>query len=648
MVEAMSKNTNSKSDAHLRTWWEAEDRAGAVCAVVKRARERDGTREEAIRRNLGHYLLRKVHRLDAWSYDTVRAPRSDDPKMPLVASICDSVHAKLLRSVPRTVPITRNATWTMQRQAQYLEAFIDGVKARNRFNDIFSDVILDAEIACDGFVWVQAKIEREDGEKAEGEIKIERVYPWQVRVDPAEAAHGKPRSMFLELTMDRRVAMARWPKFAKSIAMAPRAESGPAYHSHADQVSILVGWHLKSGCDASDGRTVVVCEGVDKPLEDAPYSLDSFPLVRFSWKRPRIGYWGHSLVDGISGIHETLNQLDESISTRMAQSFGMIFNYLGEGMKVTIDNSNEIPVYNMSGADKDAIQYIAPNLVPAEQLNERQSLFDFGYRFSGASQLSAAGMKPAGLDSGVALREYQDIETERFTVQGEEMERFDRDVTTLIVDIARMLHEQGVALEVNHRTRRRRKPITQRIRWADVSLKEGDYALDTSPASQVPKELAGQIAIAEQMIAAGIIQQPSDAARLMDHPDIEAVLRQQLAPYYIVLDMIEDMIEDRKARSPIPEMDLAMTQQIGRLAILQAQIDDVPEDRIGLVRAFVEQARVLEQRGQQAAAQQAAMANPQSMGGNPAQGAGPFVPNPAGALQPGLPSNAAPQGQAVI
>jgi hypothetical protein len=121
--------------------------------------------------------------------------------------------------------------------------------------------------------------------------------------------------------------------------------------------------------------------------------------------------------------------------------------------------------------------------------------------------------------------------------------------------------------------------------------------------------------------------------RLLDFPDVEATMTQELAPYNIALDMIELILDEGRKVSPIPEMNLALTRRVVNLAILQATIDEAPEDRIELLRRFAAQVDALQQRAEQAMA--------------PQGGAG-FVPNPAGQLQAGLPQNAAPQGAPVI
>ena len=84
-------------------------------------------------------------------------------------------------------------------------------------------------------------------------------------------------------------------------------------------------------------------------------------------------------------------------------------------MELRLDNDSRIAIYDVeAAAGEGQVEYHSPNLVSAELLSERERLLGLTLQMPGISQLAARSMKPAGLDSGVALREYQDIEAERF------------------------------------------------------------------------------------------------------------------------------------------------------------------------------------------------------------------------------------------
>ena len=619
-----------------REWWSEERVADAVVGVVHRSREEDETRLERIRGDIGLYINRELTHLDAWAYSqwqrsaTAVASGGDDPRITLARSVVDTIHSKMTKNPPRTKPVTNGATWTLQRRGERLGKFLDGVKYRNGWRRLFPRVVRDAQICAEGFVKV-----RSHAHDGVARILLDRVLPWELRVDPMESTYGKPRSLFHECLMDRRVAAETWPKHAKDImkfgARAKRGEGHTGYRTHADPVCVIEGWHLPSGPGADDGRRVIVIEGVKQRIESEPWTRDHFPIVGLSWSEPMIGFWGHSLLEEIRGLHLTVNDLDEAIRDRIAQS--MVFaTTTNEDVQKVVSNDTHLDVFKTLPGD--TFQVHAPAMNSPEMYSERDNLLRLGYQMPGVSQLSAQSMKPAGLNAGVALREYQDIESERFAAFRRAIETFDLEVSKRILAESRAVAEAGHDVEVRASVQRRRRSVLAKLKFADVSMDEDAYELQVMPANQLPRTPAGRLAMVEQLIAAGFLEK-QDALRLLDIPDVEAVMSETLAPYYIALDMVEMMLEEKRQVSPIPEMDLDTAARVVRVAILQGEIDEVPEDRLALLRGFASQVEQLQERAdQELAAQQA-------------QQAGAFVPNAAGALQPGMAQGAMPQGQAV-
>jgi hypothetical protein len=621
--------------AEVTEWWKSERKAlaEAVQTVIARARTSQEPRRKRMKADLSMYLNRPIVELDGWGYDQARERAADAARLNLARSVVDTVHAKLVKNLPRTSVLTDNGTWALQRAAKALDAFIEGVKYSNNWRELYPLLVRDAMVLDTGLTKVSGERCDDDGRRS-GKVRIDRVLPWELYVDPDEAVYGQPRSLFHTMTVSRHVAQARWPKRAKDIEQAPRSDrgQGATYSLTGDRVTLVEAWHLPSP-GADDGRHVIVCEGAKgEPLESEEWESDCFPVAWLPWSPGMLGVWGSSLVDEVAGLHGTLNEVDATIRDRTRQSFGFILNYLGAKAKFRIDNDTPIPIIDVEGGEPGMVEYVSPNLVNAELLGERQALLSLGYRMPGVSELSASSMKPGGLDSGVALREFQDIEAERFAQFGRAVESFDLSVSKLIIRAAKQLDDAGYPVIVSARTDKRRRRSLLKVDFGKIKIDDGDYELQVFPSSQLPRTPSGRLAMVEQLIAAGFLEK-QDAMRLLDFPDVEATMTQELAPYSIALDMIEMMLEEGRKVSPIPEMNLMLTRRVVNLAILQATIDEAPPARIELLRRFSAQVDALQQRAEQAMA--------------PQGGAG-FVPNAAGQLQAGLPQNAAPQGAPVI
>jgi len=570
-------------------WWAESDRAGAdLVRTVRWLREQDAQRIAAMKRSVSLYLNRPLRGLDVWNYHVTSA-LDERVRIGLARSIVDTVHAQMTKTLPRTTPITEGGSWTMQRSARRLETFIDGAKYRSRWGVILPALVRDAMVVGTGIAKVSGVV-RDDGEDGQvGRVLIERVLPWDVVVDHAEAVHAAPRHIYQVSVVDRRVAMRLFPNAAEQIESRgrhPAPTDGPARDTHADQVTVMEGWRLPSAPHAGDGAHVVAVDGVDAAVYREEWTRDVHPFAVLRWGDPVAGFWGTSMVDEIAGIHAEVNDLIQREQAIIAQTGRpIIVHSLGNAGDLVMDDSLGVPVFSVPGDVNADIRIHNPPALNGELGRSRQELLQLGYQMSGVSQLSAGAMKPAGLDSRVALREFRDIEAERFVHQQQRIESVDLDVSRLVVREAQALDEKGVLVEVSAKTRRRRRHVIERIQWSEIDLDEDSYELQAFPTSSLPRHPAGRLAMVEQLIGAGFIGR-DDALRLLEFPDVDQVMSEQLAPYHLVLDVIETIMEDGRFVPPIPEQDLGLTRRVVSLAILRYTLDEAPEERIEMLRRY--------------------------------------------------------------
>ena len=62
-----------------------------------------------------------------------------------------------------------------------------------------------------------------DQKKKNAKIKIEKVHPWEILLDPVDAAYGTPRSMIRIKYIPKEVLIAKYPKYRKAIEEAQQA-----------------------------------------------------------------------------------------------------------------------------------------------------------------------------------------------------------------------------------------------------------------------------------------------------------------------------------------------------------------------------------------------------------------------------------------
>ena len=90
------------------------------------------------------------------------------------------------------------------------------------------------------------------------------------------------------------------------------------------------------------------------------------------------------------------------------------------------------------------------------------------------------------------------------------------------------------------------------------------------------------------MLQAGMLTQQESRA-LLDYPDLEAINNMATASQENFNMLIEEMIGKGKYNPPEPFMNLAMGVQMVQAAYLRAKIKKVPEERLDLLRRFIQE-----------------------------------------------------------
>jgi len=70
-------------------------------------------------------------------------------------------------------------------------------------------------------------------------------------------------------------------------------------------------------------------------------------------------------------------------------------------------------------------------------------------------------------------------------------------------------------------------------------------------------------------------------------PDLDFVMQRMKAPFEIAEKMVSHIIEDGEYEPPFPEMDLGAARDIATKELLRAKIENVPEERIDLLRRWI-------------------------------------------------------------
>ena len=223
---------------------------------------------------------------------------------------------------------------------------------------------------------------------------------------------------------------------------------------------------------------------------------------------------------------------------------------------------------------------VIPPAVSGETYRRQETIKASSFEESGVSRMAAQSMKPGGLDSGAALREYRDASTQRFAPQEKDFERLKLDVVMLVVGACKQLGDD--APEVM----RKSKHGPRAIKWADVDL--GEVRVQIAAASNMSKTPAGRVQFAMELAQAGIISKDG-AIRLLQHPDAEAELSLYTAARECIEADIESML-DGNVEVPDPYLNLKMIGWLGQAHVNKAKQNGAPEEVLESLRQYTVQA----------------------------------------------------------
>jgi hypothetical protein len=463
-----------------------------------------------------------------------------------------------------------------------------------------------------------------------GRIVSERVLPTELFVDPADALYGDPSHMYHVKYVHKDVACEMYPDQAAIIKQSTGvfkrdADSVASYSQDSgDYVLIAEAWRRATMIEGEmrPGRHVIC---VDKGiLVDEEYAREYFPFTFSRWSSSLVGFFGQSLADRLTGNQIEINKMLRIIqkSFHLGAAFKVFLEYGSKVAKEHINNEIGSLVYYQGQAPT----YVVPKTVHEEFFRHLEWLIRSSYEEAGVSQLSSSSRIPAGIDggSGKAIREYNDLETERFILVAQQYESSFLDAAKHYIDLACDINEAGDDFEVVAES----KQFVEKIKWSEVKIDRNQMVMQMFPTSMLPTEPAGRLAYVQELIGGGFIDQAIGLS-LLEFPDVEGYMSLKTAPLDDIMCTLESLLYKGKFLSPEPFQDLDMGIDIIHMAYLRAKIDGAPEDRLDNLRRWIGMAERMRSKAKammppaQVLPMQQGM--PQAQPPMPMQGAAPMV-----------------------
>jgi len=538
----------------------------------------------------------------------------------------ETAESKIGKNKARVVVEPMGGNWSLGRSARKASKFLYGEFQRSKFYQAQERVFLDGAVFGTGIG--KACIRG-------GKIEAQRVLPDEVQIDTIEGLHGDPRSAIHRQWYHKDVAVAEFAESTKekgAIWDAPEvteADPGiPTGIKPRDLVVVREGWRLPTmdwkGKVYEQGMHVIAVPGVTLLKEE--FEKERLPFWVFRWGHRMAGWWGQGIAEALIGLQIRINDLNERIEaierlmskpvTWVKNKAKLNYEDLTDdlGLIVECDEEPTFRVYNA---------------VPDQLYAERDRCWQKSFELAGNSEMSAAGVKPAGLNSAPSLREWHDIESGRLISPSQRFEQTHVEAAEVFFELGKDLHHD---LEDRYvvATKAPGARFLEEIKWSEFAgLKRNQFDLGVFPVSMLPTTPAGKRQALEEWWKMGLIDKAMFMS-LAEMPDLEAASGLLNAGMEDIRATIERILDDGVYDPPERYQDLQLGLRLVQSAYLKAKRDDAPLKRLDMLARWLFEADHVLKNGQ------APPAAPPVASGPPPEMAGALPPISSG--NPALPS----------
>lgn len=547
--------------------------------------------------------------------DRTRTLPDDRPTFNLIQSATDTLVSRLSQARPEPKFLTDGADYKQRHLAQQLNQFVLGEMYQTSSYEKAVKLLRDGITMGTGAL----KVYEDD----RGRVGVDRVLITDLLVDDNDALNGEPQQLIQLKLMDREKLVANNPKKETLINDIPQSypDNAPdTSRTTADQVMVVEAWKLASGPDKDargyrPGRHVIATIG--GTILDEEWHKTKFPFVFFNYSDPFLGFWGQGLATQLFGTQVTLNRILYTIA-RAITLIGVPRILQDEASKITsAHQNNEIGVIvKYKGIKPEYV--VAPCNAP-ELYAERDRLIQYGFQQCGVSAMQATSQKPEGLNSGAAIRSYDDISTDRFSALSKRYDNVFVDLAYLIADTAKDIAERYGKYQTVYPN----KDGTKEIDLPAMKFLKDPFVIQCFTESSLPRTPAGRIATITELVQAGMLT-IKEGNRLMRFPDTEQNQRLENSSEERTYKMLDNIVEKGKYEQPDPFLDLmfASTTCVQYYNLYVAA--NLEESKADLLRKFWSTCNTLKQASQPPPAP-TPQATPQPLPQSP------LLPNAAGA-----------------
>lgn len=584
--------TRPKADpgtAEIQQWWIAEDEealAKQLCSTAAYLKTNQTYRLRQLSVDIRLYCGLSVYTYtgsNVSKMDRTKTLPEDRPTFNLVQACVDTLSSRISQNKPSPKFLTDGADYKQRHLAQSLNQFILGEFYQTKAYELASKVFRDALVMGTGCLKVY--------EGDDNKVCLDRVMITDLYVDDNDSINGDPQQLLQLKLMDRDKLMANSDKKAQKVIEGtpnsyPNQEDG---RTTSDQVLVVEGWKLPSGPDPESpgyiaGRhTIATVQGV---ILDEEWHKMKFPFVFINYSDPFLGYFGQGIATQLFGTQLALNRILYTIA-RSITLVGVPRVFIDQSSKVVkAHQNNEIGVIVTYSGTKPSYE-VAPCNAP-ELYAERDKLIQYGFQQTGVSALQATSEKPEGLNSGAAIRSYDDIASDRFSTLSKRWSNLFVELTYQISDLAKDIAER----DGKYQTVYPNKDGTKEINLPAMKFLNDPFIIQCFDESDLPRTPAGRIQTVTEQVQAGMLT-IKEGRRLMRFPDLEQNEKLDNASEERIFKILDGIVEAEKYQEPDPFLDLQLATQLTVQYINLYLAANLEESKADMLRDFFTQCQAL-------------------------------------------------------
>lgn len=508
------RSKSKKGENKLYKWWLADTPEDLTAQLLSTTEYLKRTNQNRIRQ--ASIFSRLLSGKPLYNFLASNSTLDTSNQLPIgrpTANICysctDTLVSRISQDRPKPVFLTDGGNYKQQNLAEQANAFIQGELYRTKAYEKGALLLRDACAFGDGLLKVY---------KNDKKVAVDRVLETELLTDFNDAYYGDPRQLIQMKLVDRSVIMETFPKAEEIIAKAAggNVDSTPrSTETISDQLIIAEGWHLRSVEGAKDGRHTIVCsEGVI--FDDENWDKKCFPFVKLGYNPNPVGWFSQGLVEILMPTQMEIYRM-LIVASQAIELMGVPRIYIDEMTKIVETNFNNRIGTIIKGKGPNPPTFLNAISNAPEIYQWIQWLIQNGYQMAGISAMVAASQKPPGLNSGEAIRSFDDLQTDRFAALARRYQTLYTDLSYLIIDTAKDIEEETKSYSTVYPGKHGIKEVD----FKSIKMLDDTFVIQCFEESSLPKDPAGRQAKLSEMLAAGEISN-QEFRRMSDLPDLSA------------------------------------------------------------------------------------------------------------------------------